>query len=236
MTERSVLITGPVTRIEPWTEAATEAGWVGTEYPLVKLEETGGDLVEHIDGLPDWIVITSSNALPILERTTRVVPELLAVPTAVVGEMTAERARAIGFRLALTPASGIAELAETLLEQTGGDGRILWPRGSVSDELAEKLRAGMLRVDDPVVYQTATIQRDEPAPCADAIFFASPSAVESWRSVRALQQPKTAIAIGSTTHSALEGEASSLFSATLSLLEPKPAELTAMLRRLAEDN
>ena len=130
----------------------------------------------------------------------------------------------------------MTDLAETLLQHQGHEGRVLWPRGSASDDLAELLRAGMLRVDDPVVYDTVPIERDETPPPSDAVFFASPSAVRSWRSVSRGETPRTAIAIGSTTLSAIEVDAASYFSATLSLPEPKPAELTAVLRSLAEND
>jgi len=234
--ERHVLVTGPVTRIDPWVEAATEAGWRATAYPLVQIEAAGGDLVEHIDGLPDWVAITSSNALPILERTARIVPELLTVRTVVVGDITADKARAIGFKIALTPAPRATELANTLLEHAAAEERVLWPRGSASDELAERLRAERMRVADPIVYETVPIVREAAPPHADAIFFASPSAVDSWRALSANEQPAVAIAIGSTTLSALKDDSAAAFSTTLSLPDPRPTDLSAMLRALAKDD
>lgn len=247
---RRVLVTGPVDGpgrgargMKEWCGAAQDAGWEALEWPLVSVRETDVDLVQRIDGLPDWIALTSSSAAAALERAGAALPELRGVPVGVVGERSAERVRAAGFRVAPAPAATAAELAARLSAELEGPepgrvpgaARVLWPRGPLSSELAELLRAAGVEVDDPIVYTVESIEHEERAPSADAVFFASPSAVRAWKAREGPRAGATAVAIGATTSAALAELPAGAFARTAVIAEPEPAELGRLLSELAAE-
>ena len=68
MTAPTVLLTGPIGNETRWLAAAREAGWNAVSFPLLEIHDLDANLVDRVDGLPDWIAVTSSNALGALER------------------------------------------------------------------------------------------------------------------------------------------------------------------------
>lgn len=228
-----LLLTGPITSKKPWLAAAEEAGWAPIDFPLVEVHDLDADLVERIDGLPDWIAVTSSSALGALERAIDALPELRSVPAAVVGAATAERVAALGLSVRVGPEAGAEPLADALIAAGSPGNVVLWPRGSLSDALAIVLREAGWSVIDEVVYETVLLDSGE-VPPSRAVFFASPSAVEAYvaRGARATPPP-TAIAIGPTTARALQEIAPEAFSDTISLAEPAPQALRDLLQTLA---
>lgn len=227
-----VLVTGPARGPEPWLAAAERVGWTALAHPLLRIRELDVDLARDLDALPDWIAVTSSNALSALDRAARARPELRAVPAACVGNATAERLHALGFATPLEPAANARRLGAALAGACDAGTRVLWPRGPLSDELAERLRAAALEVADPVVYETEPNPDLEPPPEADAVFFASPSSVRAWVERDPGPRDVPAIALGATTYGplrALEGEA---FSYAIRLAAPTPEAFAACLRAL----
>lgn len=225
-----LLLTGPIGATAPWLRAVRDAGWEAVEWPLIEIEPLDVDLVARIDGLPDWLCLTSKSALPAVEAACRALPELRSVPAAVVGPATADAMESAGFKVALQRDEGARALAEALLAELGetrAGKRVLWPRGSLTDELAQALREGGLTVDDPVVYRTRPVPHDAPPPPADAVFLASPSAARAWPADA--PHPR-AIAIGPSTLTALEDRGPGPFQLLESLPAPTPRALTRLLR------
>ncbi|MFT4539874.1 MAG: uroporphyrinogen-III synthase [Planctomycetota bacterium] len=234
---RSLLVTGPIHEREAWKQAALDAGWAAIDRPLLQLESTSTDLALELDGLPDWLCITSSNALPSVEAAIDQIPELRSVPLAVVGERTAKRAQRIGLRPGLPPAASSRDLSDALLIELGdvaASTRVLWPRGSRAGDFGDSLRDAKVLVQDPIVYSTSFIQHESQAPVADAIFFASPSAVHAWSQAdHERVAPCMVIAIGATTEVALREFFPSIANQIRTLDSPTPACLTKLLAQTA---
>jgi uroporphyrinogen-III synthase len=223
-----VLITGPVVGLESWVRAASEAGWRATALPLIEVEATGTPAFANGAPRPDWIAVTSSNALDALAAAG---DSLAGLPLCCVGEATARRAAELGLGEARLPAPGAQDadgLASTLIDHAQPGQRVLWPRGDRARRFGERLEAAGLVVDAPVVYRTRAVDLQGDLPEADAVFFASPSAVEAWTAHEQRAAP-AAIAIGWTTYDALERVADR-FSMVLPLAQPSPASLQDCLR------
>jgi len=240
---KRVLVTGPVGRLADYAMAARSAGWEAIEAPLlcVQARDFRPDELERAPY--DWICITSANALPWLAAATGEVASLRTTPCAVVGERTAERVRALGLSIGLPAAPDAASLASVLGSPGRAPARVLWPRGNLSEELAQRLRERGLDVEDPVAYETRELERMEELPSSSAIFFASASAVRAWharndeageRGAPGGQDPRLAIAIaiGRATLEALLLETRARFFSTITLPQPTPEALGAILAHL----
>lgn len=229
-----VLVTGPVESLAEYCDAARGAGWEAIEFPLLRIEPQAVDMKQVLSGRFDLVCITSSNALPFLESALKAARGIRSTPCAVVGEKCAARVKALGFRIDAQPAADAAELAEDVLRRTKRGARVLWPHGNLSDELARALREGGLEVVGPVVYATQTLDTLHEIPDAQAVFFASPSAVRAWSSRPGPRAPRawTAIAIGPTTFDALQSETEAEFFDTISLPQTTSAAFAQVLAHL----
>lgn len=232
----TVLVTGPVQRIEEYVAAAEEAGWRAAAWPLIEIEPTDVDIVGLIDGLPDLVCVTSGHALDALERTLERLPELRTVPLACVGTKTGGAARRLGFELASEPADDAESLAAALLEsfdEHGSSKTFLWPRGSLSHGLGEALAQAGHTVLDPVVYEPRNTEGAPPVPVDSvrAVLLASPSAARALRGRELDWGATAAIAIGRTTAGSL-GDHPELFDAILTLERPAPEAFAATLHEI----
>lgn len=226
-----VLITGPASGLERWAKAAEQVGWQVETLPLVTIVETGNEVLAPDAPLPDWVAITSANALPALARAVEARPELGRRPLVCVGQATAELAMELGLPEPRLPGPGAQNaegLAATLLENASPGERVLWPRGDRAREFGERLEEAGLAVEDPVVYHTTLVQLEREPPPTDAVFFASPSAVSAWRAEERTSLP-AAIAMGWTTYDALEPFAER-FSMLLPLATPSLESFQDCLR------
>jgi uroporphyrinogen-III synthase len=231
---KRVLLTGPAERLDEYARAAQEAGWEAVRHALIRIEPRPFER-SVVGEIPfDWVCVTSSSALPWLESARAALDSLAVAPCAVVGERTAQRVQRIGFHLGLEPAQEAAALAEALRAVARRGARVLWPRGSRTDELARDLRRAGLEVVDPIAY-ASTAASAEPAvdpPRTEAVFFASPSAVHAWHDLAPADERRIAIAIGGTTFDALHLETEPRFFDTISLPQPTPEALGFVLAHL----
>lgn len=105
-----------------------------------------------------WVVFTSSNAVhAFFERVPEPVAERLAgVRIAAVGPKTAEALAQWGLEAGLVAAKGnAASLSDGLSRVCRPGERVLYPRAErVSDDLAGKLQARGIQVEDPIAYRT----------------------------------------------------------------------------------
>ena len=235
---KRVLVTGPVERLEEYARAASQAGWEAIEHPLIEIEPRSFVPSEIADARFDWICVTSSSALPYLESALAAIPELRSMPCAVVGERTAERVRDAGLDVACGPARDASELAAALERRARRGQRVLWPRGSQSEDLALDLRRAGLEVVDPVAYASRAVRAggSNAPPHADAVFFASPSAVRAWHEIEGTGNRRIAVAIGASTFHALLQETEPRFFDTISLPHPTPEALGFVLAHLELEN
>ncbi len=226
-----VLVTGPLNGLEEWVDAARGAGWQATALPLLTVEMTGEALLAPQAPCPDWIVISSSNAVEPLAAAVQTRPELREARLLCVGPATAQRIRQAGLGEALVPAPGAQDaegLARALLQVAQPGETVLWPRGQRARLLGERLEEAGLVVKAPVVYRTRPIALEAEPPTCDAVFFASPSAVQAWNPPARRTRP-AAIAIGWTTYDALD-PFEEFFSMMLPLVNPSPGSFQDCLR------
>ena len=224
---RRVLVTGPAGRTEDYAEAARTSGWEPLVAELIRIEECG--LQEDVPTWVDLVCITSKHALGTLRELA---PKLRSVPVTVVGERTAVGVRDRGYTVEHGPTRTAAELGSMLVSALAPGAVVLWPRGSVSDDLAKLLRVAGIEVRDPIVYRTLPIESADPPPTADAVLLTSPSAVHAYAVRVAPGAHATAIAIGPTTAAAIR-DSDLEFSAVLPLERPTPRAFAQCLEDLA---
>jgi len=212
-----------------YADAARAVGWDPTPFPLLTVTELEVDPAVGLERQPDWICVTSRNAVPALMRSSK----LTGVPCATVGRTSAALLREHGYDVLIEGAPSAAVLVERLLPHLEPRQLILWPRGRLATELASRLRAYGISVTAPVVYETIVRPLDQPIPDSDAVFFASPSAVEAYLEQvdPAQDERRIAIGIGPTTWGALEQRAGR-FPRNVVLERPDADSLADELSRL----
>lgn len=216
-----LLLTGPVGHLEEWAEHLEGCGWQVAAEPLITIRPRR---LSAPKGPFDWVALTSSNAWAALEPHAA---GLQGLRFAVVGERSASHVRAAGLEVAVGPYPSADELLEAWRPLIRLGERVLWPRGPLSDRLAKRLRAFGAQVEAPLAYENVPAADTGPLPAADAIFLASPSAVDRLLS-RGFEGRPLAIAIGATTHTALARHAER-FARVEELPEPRPEALREAL-------
>jgi len=181
------------------------------ELPLIRVSKAvkNDDLAEVFPELGgyDWLVFTSANGVRYyFEEFNRVFDDIRAlglIRIACVGEATAKAVTALHLKVECQPRTATAEaLAEELIATGSLDSaKMLVVTGNQNRELlVQKLEAARAIVDTLQVYQTENNDlRNDPAAAdfrtrgADAILFASSSAVQSFADqAAALQLAKDA--------------------------------------------
>ena len=234
---KRVLVTGPVDRRAEYLRAALRAQWTPIDFPLVDVVHKDIDPREVLGSEPavDWICVTSSNALPFMERVLKAFPALARVTAGAVGERTTSELERIGCSIALEPSMNAQELAERVAARSTPASRVLWPHGDRTDELAHRLRTRGITVVDPIVYESRA-REDREIPAAEVVFFASPSAVRVWYELPVQGDgPHLAIAIGETTMSALHAQTKQHFDRLMALPAPTPAAFADALGHVDPD-
>ena len=226
--DRLVVLTRPEGRGADWKEQLAEAGAAVSELPLlaIRFEPDDAVLGEVLDAMGeyDWIIFTSPNGVRgffdrFFERFTDI-RSVGGVRFACVGPATEKTLRNYHLESDLTAAQPDAlGLGRELMTKFDIENqKVLLVTGNLnSPELARLLMEGALAIVDVVkVYATEENPLAESPEAAefrrrgaDAIVFASPSAVESFlhqaaslRPEAGARQPK-AIAVGPTTADAL---------------------------------
>jgi len=195
---RRIVITRPAGQSNDWRGKLEALGAEAIELPLIKVTKnvdlnTLAEVLQEF-GSYEWIIFTSTNGVKyFFEEFIRVHEDIRAlglVRIAAVGEATSAALRELHLRVDLQPkkASG-EELAMELLKRESIDSaKILVITGNQNrDILVEKLHEARAIVDTLPVYKTAEnsladdpVAGDFRAKGADAILFASPSAVQSF--------------------------------------------------------
>jgi len=196
---RRIVITRPAGQSSSdWRARLETQGAEVIELPLIKVGKavdlnTLAEVLQEF-GAYEWIVFTSVNGVKyFFEEFIRVHVDIRAlglVRIAAVGEATAAALSDLHLRVDLQPkkASG-EELAMELIKRESMDSaKVLVVTGNKNrEELVEKLHEARTIVDTLPVYKTEEtdlsadpVAADFSTRGADAIFFASPSAVQSF--------------------------------------------------------
>jgi uroporphyrinogen-III synthase len=201
-----------VTRERPGELAAmlTARGAVVVHMPLIRVIEPADDgraLRAELDRLDeyDWLVVT---AAPGAERVGRDASRAPTVRLAAVGTTTASvLAESSGRRVDLVPDVQLAAaLADAFNDAAPSSQRVLLALADrASNVLADALRDAGHRVTAVTAYRTVAQAPDRALiDHADAVLFASGSAVESWVAAVGPVCPAVAVAIGPTTATTAE--------------------------------
>jgi uroporphyrinogen-III synthase len=176
----------------------TALGAEVVELPLITVsKEVSKDALADVFlefGSYDWLVFTSANGVRyFFEEMRRIFDDIRSlglIRLACIGDATAEAIRVHHLKIECQPKVATAEaLAEALIETGSLDhAKILVITGNLNrDGLVEKLTAGRAIVDTLQVYKTEQtdlsadpVAADFRAKGADAILFASSSAVQSF--------------------------------------------------------
>jgi uroporphyrinogen-III synthase len=195
---RRIVITRPAGQSAEWRSRLEAEGAEVIELPLIKVTKavdlhTLAEVLQEF-GAYEWIIFTSVNGVKyFFEEFIRVHVDIRAlglVRIAAVGEATAAALSDLHLRVDLQPkkASGEELALELITRESMDSAKVLVVTGNKNREaLVEKLHEARAIVDTLPVYKTeetnlATdpVAGDFKAKGADAILFASPSAVQSF--------------------------------------------------------
>ena len=195
---RRIVITRPREQSLEWRLKFESLGANVIELPLIQVSkdvnlDTLAEVFQELGGY-EWIIFTSVNGVKFFfEEFTRIFDDIRAfglMRIAVVGEATAAAIREKHLRVEVQPKKANAlELAQTLIARESMDSaKVLVITGNRNrEELVAKLEEARAIVDCLPVYKTeetdlATnpIATDFRQHGAEAILFASPSAVQSF--------------------------------------------------------
>ena len=251
---RRIVITRPRGQAGDWRAKLEISGASVLEMPLIQVTKhyDKNTLVEVFAELAqyEWIIFTSANGVRFFfEEFFKAhddIRSLGLVQIAAVGEATAEAVRELHLRVELQPKKANAEeLAQMLLERESLDSaKVLVVTGNLNrDTLVDKLSEARAIVDRLPIYKTEeTNLANDPVAGdfrqngADAILFASPSAVQSFfdqaaaLKLSAKARKPIAGSIGATTTAAMKQLCLPVdFEATEATLE---SLIGALLRKL----
>ncbi len=195
---RRIAVTRPAGSAADWRTRLEAQGAEVVELPMIKVTKdvdlnTLAEVLQEF-GAYEWIVFTSANGVKyFFEEFIRVHEDIRAlglVRIAAVGEATASALRDLHLRVDLQPKKATGEeLANELIQRESIDSaKILVVTGNRNREVVvEKLHEARAIVDQLPVYRTeeTDLAADPVAggfrtKGADAILFASPSAVQSF--------------------------------------------------------
>jgi uroporphyrinogen III methyltransferase / synthase len=216
---RTVVVTRAGSRATELVAALSRAGAAAIEVPLtqqVDPSDGGAALRAAAAGVRDhqWVVLTSVNAAVRFMSCLRDARALGSILVAAVGPATADALRRVGVEPDLVPEVHSARgLVETFPSAPAGRASVLFP---CADIAADTLERGLTQkgwdVQRVEAYRTVPVEAPDPAdlallPAADALTFASPSAVEAYVALRSpeavpVQAPAHVVCIGATTAAA----------------------------------
>ena len=208
LTGRRVL----VTRERPGELAAllTARGAIAVHMPLIRVIDSADDgraLRAELDRLQeyDWLIVTAAPGAERVAHDASVVPtvRLAAVGTATAGVLAVGAGRPVDL---VPDVQTAAALADGFIRTATSPQRVLLALADrASDVLADALRSAGHSVTSVVAYRTVAAAPDHAAiERADAVLFASGSAVESWVAAVGPTGPAVAVAIGPSTAAAAE--------------------------------
>jgi uroporphyrinogen-III synthase len=204
-----------VTRERPGelAEKLTARGATVIHVPLVATTDPSDGGAELRDALSDlrgvdWLVVTSAAGAERVGGAAAEVPSLrlAAVGTATAGVLASRAGRPVD----LVPADQRGDaLVAAFVEREPSPRRVLIAQADIAaPTLADGLRAAGHEVTVVTAYRTIALDADRAAEVAaagaDAVLFASGSAVESWCRRFGTEAPPLVVAIGPTTAGAAD--------------------------------
>lgn len=152
----------------------------------------------------EYIVLTSSNAVPALKILLEKSPSVNFRKVFCLSGITKEAVIEAGFpeKKIIAPANDAASLAKEIIRRRIS--QIIFCCGNLKrDELPELLWHANIKVHEVVVYETIETAKKITTDI-DAVLFFSPSAVKSFFSLNQLKEDTVCFAIGQTTASSIQ--------------------------------
>lgn len=210
-----VLITGSDVQAEPLAKDLAANGAEPIRMPTIRIAPADAAPVrEALAGAFDWLVLTSANAVPPLVAALE--GRAPAAKVAVVGERTGEALSRAGIEPDLVSTGYGADALVEALDRAGVAGRrvLCLLSDRARPVLVDGLKSLGARVEAVTAYRNEPVDAIDDAVRAtirgghiDAITFASPSAVASFRNLAGVDLPALSgagfFAIGPTTADAL---------------------------------
>ena len=205
---RRIVVTRPADQAEPLVQRLRAVGAEPIVVPLIEIVDAadgGAALAGALDRLDEfeWLVVTSPNGArrvaSALANTSAGRPRVAAVGTATAAEL--------GRVAELVPDE---QIAAALVEAfPSGTGRVLVAQAEIAGgEVAAGIAAKGWTVEAVAAYGTRPVRPTSAhllaALSAQAVLFASGSAVRSWTAVFGLETPPLVIAIGPATAAVAE--------------------------------
>ena len=195
-----------------WGAELTARGAQAIEFPCISAEALDsaelGAALSDATAAADWLVFTSQRGVAAFARLVKT-PLAAGVRVAVVGATTAAAARGAVGRVDMTSRGGTAAaLAKELAARVEADSRVVLAlaanAGTVLTDALSKSGANCTRFD---VYRTVPTPAEHPkrrlsSLGADAVWFASPSAVEGFMNRLDIDARVAYFSIGPSTSAA----------------------------------
>lgn len=211
-----VVVTRAAAQASDFLVALAALGAVPVAMPTIQIAppaDLGSSLRDAIERLSvfEWVVFTSTNAVSRFFAEVRDARSLAGIRVAVLGDATAEAARAFGITADLVPLRFEAEgLVEAFPRPLADAKRVMIPRADIGREVvSDGLRSLGWIVETPIAYSTvhATVTPEmlEAVRGADIITFASSSAVAGFLEAAGRDElPPVIASIGPSTTATLE--------------------------------
>ena len=190
-----------VTRDEPpdgpLSTALHDAGLTPVHEPVVnrRVIDDAVDLISQLSP-DDWLVLTSPYAVESVAVEPARIPKV-----AVVGESSANAARALGFRVELVSEGKDANSLFDELKRQVTSGKVCYPRSSL---VRPRNAWADVELMNPILYITIPREFDASVlDCVDIIVVTSPSAVTALYSAKLKLDAHRFASIGPTTSTAL---------------------------------
>ena len=188
----------------------TERGATVVHVPLIAVAEATdagaalNDALSRLDEF-DWLVVTSPAGSERVAAAASTAPgvRLAAVGTATAGVLEGRSGRPVDLMPSVQQAQ---ELADAFVAHAESPQRVLVAQADIAaPTLADELRRAGHDVTVVTAYRTVTLEPDRSAiDGADAVLFASGSAVEGWCRAFGTSAPPLVVAIGPTTAATAE--------------------------------
>jgi uroporphyrinogen III methyltransferase/synthase len=242
---RTVVLTRPRSQAEELASALVAGGARVLRVPTIRLAAPEGAMAARAAAAAaevadyDWVLFTSANAVDRFLSYLRDGRAFGRAKLAAVGPATAAALARHSLLADLVPDRRDAEGLAAALPDPPSGGRVLFPRAEGAREVVPEVLASRgWRVDEVVTYRTVPADPPDAALAAevadaDAVVFASPSAVESFAGMAdpagsPLVMPPVVVCIGPATAGAA---ARVTGGPVVTSAGPTPGDLVAALER-----
>lgn len=218
---KSIMVTREATQALPLVHLLEKAGATCYQVPLLRIEaiynKENRQQFSHINEQADWLFFTSQNAVRFFDQYVKKLNMPITQKIAAVGAKTAQLLEEYDYMIDFQPTIFRGEImVKEFLHKYGKQQKIALIVGTRSrPEIPELLKDAKVSFKKLVIYRTiknidAKQLLQQTVSQVDAVFFTSPSTVETFQQLlteekfKKTKKQQLAVAIGQTTATALE--------------------------------